>query len=377
MMKEMGLFDSDKQYRGDRLKLARLAHGMSGEEVASALNVTRQFISKSEKGYPPGDSNISQLAKILDVEEDFFFTPRSQPMDSDNCHFRSRRSRTQALTNCILARAEILDEFIGMLEQEVIFPPLNLPDNHQSPVNNDDDIEHIAEKCRFYWGMGLGPISSMVNFVESIGIVIAHVSDVDDKVDAFTVNNARPLMIRNSAKSSVCRFRSDIGHELGHLILHEGIVTGDKLTEHQADHFSSAFMVPRVSFVNEFPRMRGNHFNWIALEEFKVRWRISLRMCLYRATVLGLITPDKMRTGFIHLNSKGYVHHEKGDDRIPPEEPGVINQAVHMLDRFTWAEVLKKSMLKPRLVENFFSINRPVEPQDPNIIPFRKYKKIF
>ncbi|MBV4413314.1 ImmA/IrrE family metallo-endopeptidase [Enterobacteriaceae bacterium YMB-R22] len=370
----MGLFDLHKQYRGDRLKLARLAKGMSGDEVASALNVTKQFISKLERGYPPSESNISELAEILDVESDFFFTPRPQPMDSDHCHFRSRRSRTQTLTNSILARAEILDEFIGVLEQEVVLPTLNLPDISHFPINNDDDIERVAEECRRYWGLGLGPILSMVNLVESIGIVVAHVSDVDDRVDAFTVNNVRPLIIRNSAKSSVCRFRSDIGHELGHLVLHEGIVTGDKLTEHQADHFSSAFMVPRVSFMNEFPKMRGSHFDWNALEEFKVRWRISLRMCLYRASVLGLITPEKMRKGFIYLNSKGHVSRERGDELIPSEEPGVINQAVHMLDEHTWTEVLNKSMIKSEFVKEMFSINRPVLPEDPKLVSFYRYK---
>lgn len=67
----MGLFDSLTQYRGDRVKLARLAKGMSGEDVANALGVTKQFISKLERGYPPADAMLSQLANVLGVYDSF------------------------------------------------------------------------------------------------------------------------------------------------------------------------------------------------------------------------------------------------------------------------------------------------------------------
>jgi len=370
----MELFDSENNYRGDCLKLARLAKGVSGEDLAAVLGVTKQFISKLERGYQPAPSAISALAQYLDVEESFFFSTRQMPLDSEHCHFRSKKSRTQALTNSILARAEILDKLIGYIEQEVILPDLNIPDTSAMPLNTDADIERIAEECRRYWNLGLGPISSMANFVESIGIVVAHVSDVDDRIDAFTVNNKRPLIIRNSAKKSVCRFRSDLGHELGHLVLHEGVVTGDKVTEHQADHFSSAFMVPRVSFVNEFPKMRGTHFDWNALVEFKLRWKISLRMCLYRASVLGLISPQQMRTGFIHLNSKGFTKDEKGDDLIISEEPIMLSQAIELLDSSSWKQVLKDSNLKHEFVSKMFGIERPLHLYPDNLVSLHKYK---
>lgn len=87
--------------------------------------------------------------------------------------------------------------------------------------------------------------------------------------------------------------------------MHEGITTGDKLTESQADHFSSALLVPRLSFIKEFPRIRGKQFDWNALVEFKLRWKISLKMCIYRASALGLLTQEQARTGYMHLNSEG------------------------------------------------------------------------
>ncbi|WP_347941285.1 XRE family transcriptional regulator [Escherichia coli] len=370
----MELFDSIGNYRGDCLKLARQAKGVTGEEFATALGVTRQFINKLERGYPPSSQMLTALADYLDVKESFFFTGRKSPLDSENCHFRSKRSRTQSLTNSILARAEILEQFVKCLETEIVLPELNFPDTSGLPLNSDEDIERIAEACRRYWGLGLGPISSMVNFVESIGVVVAHVSGVDDRIDAFTINSKRPLIIRNSAKKSVCRFRSDLGHELGHLVLHEGIITGDKITEHHADYFSSAFLVPRVSFVNEFPKMRGSHLDWNALINFKERWKISLRMCIYRATVLGLITPQQMRTGFIHLNKRGTIKGEMGDELIPEEKPRLLSCAVELLDISSWKQILDMSGVRERFVSKMFGIRRTHDDISSNIVPLYRYK---
>ncbi|MGL5303474.1 MAG: ImmA/IrrE family metallo-endopeptidase, partial [Aeromonas sp.] len=108
-------------------------------------------------------------------------------------------------------------------------------------------------------------------------------------------------------KKSVCRFRFDIAHELGHLVLHDGITTGDMITESQANRFASAFLMPRVSFSKEFPALRGRQFDWSKLVEFKSRWKVSLKAIIYRASSLGLITPEKARSGFLFLNTKGYT----------------------------------------------------------------------
>ncbi|CQJ66055.1 Domain of uncharacterised function (DUF955) [Yersinia intermedia] len=372
----MELFDSDVNYRGDRLKLARVAKGLSCEDLASALGKTKQFISKLERGFKPSDILIDELAEYLEVDSNFFFSERRYPLDSEQCHFRSKKSRTQTLTNCILARAEVLDTLLSILEEEVEFPTLDIPDVSDMTMNSANDIERIAESCRRYWGLGLGPISSMANLVERIGVVVAHVSGVDDRVDAFTVHNKRPLIIRNNAKKSICRFRSDLGHELGHLVLHEGIITGDKLTEMQADHFSSAFLVPRISFINEFPKMRGSQFDWGAMVRFKERWKISLRMGLYRASVLGVITPEQARRGFIHLNSKGHVSIEMGDELIPVEEPSILSRSIDMIDSYTWQTILDKASLKAEFVKTLFSIYKetPDCDHDYKIIHLSSYK---
>lgn len=347
-------------YRGDKLKLARMAAGLSCEELADKIGKTKQFVSKMEKGFKPSEQVLELISTALHIKPIFLFSERKYGLESDVCHFRSKKSRTQTLTNSVLARAEILNIIISALEDEIEFPEVNIPEHPGVAIITPTDIERVAEDCRRHWGLGLGPISSMVKLAESLGVIVAHVNGVDDRVDAFTVHNNRPVIIRNNVKKSVCRFRSDLGHELGHLVMHEGITTGDKMTESQADRFSSALLVPRVSFIKEFPRIRGKQFDWNALVSFKLRWKISLKMCIFRATTLGLLTQEQARTGYMHLNSKGYTKVEPGDEFLPVEEPSMLSAAIDMLDDTTWLSILMRTGLSQEIIRELFSVNRPL-----------------
>ncbi|WP_122673020.1 ImmA/IrrE family metallo-endopeptidase, partial [Pseudomonas viridiflava] len=95
---------------------------------------------------------------------------------------------------------------------------------------------------------GLGPISSMTKLAEKVGVLVVNLADVDERVDAFSLFNKRPLIVRSTAKSSPGRQRFDLAHELGHLVMRQGIETGCRRTEDQANQFASALLMPRASF---------------------------------------------------------------------------------------------------------------------------------
>ncbi|EMS3364614.1 DNA-binding protein, partial [Escherichia coli] len=60
------------------------------------------------------------------------------------------------------------------------------------------------------------------------------------------------------------------------------------------------------------------------------------------------------------LNSRGYTRVEPGDELLRPEEPGMLAEAIEMLDDATWLRILMKTGLSQDLIRELFSINRPI-----------------
>jgi Zn-dependent peptidase ImmA (M78 family) len=112
--------------------------------------------------------------------------------------------------------------------------------------------------------------------------------------------------------------------------MHRGIETGDKATEDQANRFASALLLPRSSFVHEFPRSR--FLNWTAIFSLKLRWKVSAAAIVRRAYDLRMISADQYRTGYIHLSKTGQKRVERHDDQIPVEEPELLPSAMRALE---------------------------------------------
>ncbi|MBJ6610546.1 MAG: ImmA/IrrE family metallo-endopeptidase [Candidatus Thiothrix moscowensis] len=343
----------------DKLKLARLAAGKSYLDIGEMLGVTRQYAHKLEVNAIPSDSQIQSLAGHLLVTEDFFFSPRKRPLELEQCHFRSVRSSTQTLKKMIAAQVEIFEGIVSHLEDEVAFPLISITDIGDADITSIDNIERLAERFRRELDLGLGPISNMTKLAEKVGTLVINVVEADDRVDAFSLFNERPLIVRNTAKVNPCRLRFDIAHEMGHLVLHQGIETGCRLTEEQANQFASALLMPRASFSAEFPRMRGRYLNWPALKEMKLRWRVSFKALIYRASKLGLLTPEQAKSGFVYLSRHGYTKTEEFDEQIPMEEPSMVQRAIDLLDYSTWKRVLDTSGLTCEAISSRYLLTVP------------------
>ncbi|WP_262423317.1 ImmA/IrrE family metallo-endopeptidase [Brevundimonas denitrificans] len=163
------------------------------------------------------------------------------------------------------------------------------------------------------------------------GAVVTYFGDLSDRVDAFSMDRRRPIIVRSSLKESLCRQRFDFAHECGHLIMHRGMQTGDRATEDQAHRFASAFLFPRGAVLREFPR--GRAINWRALFELKLRWKMSVRALVRRGYDLGLLTPAQYRTANIHLVKTGQAKVETydADDALPVEQPELLPSALSAL----------------------------------------------
>lgn len=316
-------------FDGERLRLARVAKGFTLDELGSRVSATRQYLNQLEQGTKlPTEEMIEALAAAVGVTVRFFALPARGGVSAEQCHFRKQRTTPVSVVSQILARGTLLDGFIERLDRALELPKVSFPD---IPVTSTADIENAAEQAREQWMLGTGPISSMMRVVENAGAVVSFFSGVSERVDALSIDRPRPMIIRSEAKPAACRLRFDLAHECGHLVMHKGIVTGDKGTEDQANRFASAFLLPRSAFIHEFPRSRM--LNWHAIFEMKLRWKVSASAILRRAYDLKMLSADQYRTGYIHLSKTGQRKFEKYDDVIAAEEPELLPSAMTALEQ--------------------------------------------
>jgi len=313
---------------GERLRLARVALGLTLDQLGARVSATRQYLNQLEQGVKmPTEEMAEALAAALGVSARFFNLPADPGIRPEQCHFRKQRTTPVSIVSQVLARGTLLDGFVSRLDSELDLPPVSFPD---IPVTSTADIEDAADEARRHWKLGTGPVSNMMRVVENAGAVVSFFGGVSERVDALSIDCRRPMIIRSEAKPAACRLRFDLAHEAGHLIMHRGVQTGDKPTEDQANRFASAFLLPRASFVHEFPRSR--FLDWSTIYDLKLRWKVSAAAILRRAYDLKLVSADQYRTGYIHLSKTGQKRIERYDDVIPAEEPELLPSAIHALE---------------------------------------------
>jgi len=315
-------------FNGAQLRLARAFNGLALEDVAEQVDRTRQYIHKLETNQSaPTEALSGRLAEVLRVRPAFFSLQRIE-VSEEQFHFRKLFTTRAIVKQVALARAELFGRLVNYLDEHLSLPKVNIP---TIEACDPEDIERAAERCRNEWNLGLGPIEHMTRLAENLGALVTSFQSVSTEVDALSVALRRPIIVRNEAKQSACRQRFDVGHELGHFVLHVGRVTGDRISESEANRFASAFLVPRAMMAKLFPRPRGARLDWVGLREFKMTWKVSKAALLYRARQLDIITDDQYKTGVITLRRTGEATGEREDGGIPQEQPELLRRSLEVL----------------------------------------------
>lgn len=361
-------------FNGAELRLARLFNGLSLEEVADSVGKTRQYIHKLETGQSaPTEQLLESLAFILKVQPAFFENIAPSVIVEEQFHFRKQFTTKVAVKDIAIAKCKLIDRLVVYLDQELRFPTVRITPE-LTGLHTVEKIEQAAERCRQEWGLAQGPISNMTRLAESIvGAIVTSFHSDSKEIDALSLATKRPIIRLNDAKGSVCRQRFDVGHELGHFVLHEGIATGDRITESEANRFASALLIPRSMMVKLFPKPRGTRLDWKGLSEFKLHWKVSKAAIFYRARQLNLIDENQYKSGVITLKRTGEATGEKEDYLIPLEPPELLANSLAILadKKGIYAEDIASTLhLSLSLLQDIVGLNFPerkVETQHPNL----------
>ena len=322
-----------KTFERDRLRLARDLRGWSQSQLAAACDMTPAAVSQFESGATrPAASTRSRLAAELRVPVDFFCHPVAATHEG---FFRSLRRTSAADRRRARALGHLARDLACAVQQRlnepaVTLPAVTLPADRRVDLHaSREAIEQAAGHLRAAWHLPPGPISDVLNLVETHGVVAVRLPMQSQDLDAFSLPFPdRPVIVLGADKGDRPRSRFDAAHELGHLVLHGEQIWGLKAVEDQAHWFAAAFLMPAQDIGADLP----SRIDWPRLFELKRTWHVSLAALLMRAKTLGIMPPDRYLSALKAASARGWRRTEPVP-LGPPEQPRMLNHAVAGLSR--------------------------------------------
>jgi Zn-dependent peptidase ImmA (M78 family)/DNA-binding transcriptional regulator YiaG len=326
----------------ERIRCARETAGLTQVELASLLKVTARTIANYETIGAPS-SQVKALARALGVLPSYFdITPSSshiEDLTEDLVWFRSLRKSTAKQRRSAVGHGRNALLFYRWIESHFFLPKLNFDIDNGIGMSPQQG----ASMLRGDWGYGENPLPSMVKLSESHGIRVFSLPSVGKSVDAFSfVFNGYPYIAVDISKSTE-RIRFDIAHEIGHLLLHESIMTetaqndlSERVTktgsyeqsvghdvEKEAHQFAANLLMPTKRIRSVVPRHAGIK----EVLEAKRYFKVSAMALTRRAHEIGLLSEWEYRTLCSDLTAKGYRTAEP--DGIAHEQSSIFQFIVN------------------------------------------------
>lgn len=301
---------------GQRLRRARQARGLSLQQVAELLSrpLTRAALSKYERGETvPRADVLVDLGRVLGFPGSHFLeVPEGREDRVEWVAYRKHGALGTRQAERIQARAELAaaayHRLLDLLhpEEQARFPARRRASTMQ-------DAEEAADSLRAEWGLGSGPIESVVSCAEDAGALVLGWED-HARFDALSgrTGSGRPVVVLNLERPKDRR-RLDLGHELGHLVLDTGSVD-PREEEELAHRFAAAFLVPREAAHRELGRRRAR-ITVTELEHLKGKYGLSMPAWTRRARDLGILTERGYRSWQMWFHSQASRVRETVDDR--------------------------------------------------------------
>ncbi|MGU3435018.1 XRE family transcriptional regulator [Actinomycetes bacterium M1A6_2h] len=296
---------------GQLLETLRISRGWTQAQLEERSGIRQGTLSRYENGMrQPEPEAIESLAAVFGVTSKFL--ENGQKRHAAMAVGAHMRRRASAKASVWRQREAQLNEY--RLHVRSLFEEVSLSADRQVPRYDGDDPDTAARMVRMQWRMPVGPVRSLIHWLEAAGCLVFVEDFGTPRLDGLSQwIDDHPLMLVNEA-APTDRLRWTLAHELGHLILHSDYVTGD--VEAEADEFAAEFLMPAEAIRTSLTKP-----NLGKLLDLKQEWGVSVAALINRAATLGTITGVERTRLYKMLSARGFRTNEPGSDRIPPEEP--------------------------------------------------------
>ena len=330
-----------KSFNGQRLRQARLYKGLSINDLAELLGVSKQAISQYETAnVTPDFDKMRIITNELNFPSSYFFQEDSFDVNAKTTYFRALLSANKNARLQQVVKIKHLAMIYEILSNYLEFPQLNIPDVSEFINNDEIDYEAMAQKIREYWEIGQKPIEDFPYLLEKNGIIVASYPVSQDNIDAYSqkINvegNDKFIIVLSDDKNSAVRSNFDAAHELGHILLHDWNLDLEELSredfkkqEKQANNFAAAFLLPKEAFLKDVSLYPKDLKYYI---ELKRKWKVSISAMLIRANKLGVINDNQYQYLMKQMTFNKWRQNEPLDNVIIKQEPILLNKSIEML----------------------------------------------
>ena len=333
-----------------RLQNARKVSGMSQAELASKMSelqsacpvmykaVSSTAIEKYENGVmvPDNDIIMVTIAKALNTNVANLRRPFRVMIGKFAFRKKSKLGKKAVERILILAqqRIEKYVEVERLLNEEI---GCNV-DFSNFVVRNKNDARAIANMLRKEWNMGIGPISSAINLLESHGVKVIEVEEDPELFDGTSSTvEGMPVVVRNSNEGDPAnpkhhntyeRRNLTLFHELGHQLMNIADDIDDKEKENICNAFASEFLIPSEMFIKIFGAKRTG-ISFFELKDVQREYGISARALMHKASELGVITPSRYKYFNISLNKDPNLRYAIDETVMPPQHSSRFERLVY------------------------------------------------
>lgn len=296
---------------GTRLRQAREFCKLTQRAVDQEIGLNQGRLSEAERdAYALSMEVLTEFAALTGFPVEFFLEPARITFDTTPMHFRARAGmRAKDARQAEFAGEIIAEAALDMLDQ-LEGPPVRL-----SALPREVRPQEAAEQARF--AIGLTPNEPAVGLpvlLEHSGVVTIAIPLPGERRDAFSLWLADIPILALLGTDAGDRQLWSTAHELGHLLMHQGIGASRSL-EADADEFAMHFLTPLHVIEREIsPNATLQQFALL-----KRHWGVSIAALIRTARRLGKIDENRYMSLFRQMSARGERLRERA--AIAPIKP--------------------------------------------------------
>jgi len=300
--------------------IARETRAINQKELALKIGVKQGTISKIENGFlKPDSQTIERIAQALNYPKSFFFQ-KQKPIPI-TVFYRKKQTTPQKELKNQQAKMIISEWHLHKLTQSVEITKNNTP---SWDCDYNGNPQYCANYVRELWKVPKGKIENLTNLIENNGIVIIPLDlGTMDGMSVFSEQGI-PIIFINKL-TTTDRYRFNLAHELGHLIMHfSQKINIDRDVEKEANMFASEFLMPNNEIKPYLTKLTIQK-----LAELKAYWKVSMQSILVKAyKQTHIITKNQYQYLFKQISSLGY--RKKEPIFLTPEEPTLLREIINV-----------------------------------------------